>query len=207
MKTTWSVTMLLLTAALAAGPVRAGDEGLYGPVAPPDSAFVRVFNATPTSVENAAVGSEDFNDVLGYEASGFVFLPPGGYTLTVGSAKQQVTLRKNRYYTAVYEDGKIKMLDNDRYTNHLKALVIVYNLLDGIELSLRTADGKTAVIDKVAPNSYGTREVNPVRTQLALFKGQQRLAPVRQVAFERGKAFSLFVTGTPEMPVPTWVVN
>lgn len=197
----------LAAAALLATAAGADDGGLYGPVAPPDSAFIRVFNATPASVEDVHVGTEDLNDIAGYEASDFAFMPAGTYPLKVGTVNQPVTLQKNRFYTAVYQDGKVKVLENDRFTNHMKALIVVYNLLDGTELSLKTADGKTPVVDKVAPNTLSTREVNPVRTQLALYKGDQRLAPVKQVSLERGKAFSLFVTGTPEMPVPTWVVN
>ena len=207
MTTRRCVLLVLAAATLAAGSARAGDEGLYGPVAPPDSACVRVFNATAASVENVQVGSEDLNDILGYEASDFAFMPAGTYPLSVGTVKQPLTVQKNRYYTVVYQDGKVKVLDNARFTNHLKALIVVYNMLDGTEISLRTADGKTPVVDKVASNAYGTREVNPVRIQLALYKGDQRFAPVKEVMLERGKAFSLFVTGTPDMPVPTWVTN
>lgn len=198
--------LALLAALLAVGTVGADDEGIYGPNAPPQSAFMRLFNATPHPLPGVRLGAEDIGEIAAYGASEFVFVPPGPYSLAVNGARQTFQLAPNRYYTAVLRDGKLHLLDNERYRNRLKALVIVYNLLDG-ELSLRTADGRTTVVEKVAPSKLGTREVNPVRTSLALFKGTERLADVKSVTFERGRAFSLFVAGTAEQPVPVWVVN
>jgi alginate O-acetyltransferase complex protein AlgF len=198
---------IFLLGLLASFAASGGDEALYGPAAPADSAFVRVFNASSASIEKASVGSETFNDILSFESSEFVFLPAGQYTLTVGTAKQPVTLAKNRFYTAVYENGKLKVLDNERYSNRMKALVMVYNMIEGAPVSLKTADGKTAVVENVAPNAMGSREVNPVKAQFALFSGDQRAASVKQINLERGKVFSLFVTGSASSPVPTWTVN
>lgn len=203
-----AITVILLGAALlAANAARAGDEALYGPAAPPGSAFIRIFNGGQHSLIDARVGPEDLNEVAPYEASEFTFLPPGSYDLTAGALKQKVTLQPNRFYTAAVIDGKVQLIDNDKFANRMKALVIVYNLTGDGELSLKTADGKTAVVENVPPSKSGQREVNAVRTQLALYKGAQRVAAVRQVAFERGRAFSLFVAGTPQAPVPVWVVN
>lgn len=194
-------------AVLATRAARAGDEGLYGPAAPPGSAFVRVFNGTAQSVIDARVGPEDFNEIAPFDASEFAFVPPGSYELTAGAVKQKITVQADRFYTAALLNGKVQLLDNERYGNRMKALVILYNLSGDSELSLKTADGKTAVVDKVAPNRSGQREVNAIRAQLALYKGDQRVAAVRQVNLERGRAFSLFVAGTAAQPVPVWVVN
>ena len=199
--------VLVGAALLAANAARAGDEGLYGPAAPPGSAFVRVFNGTPQSILDARVGPEDFNEVPPFDASEFTFLPPGSYDLTAGAVKQKVTLQADRYYTAAILNGKVQLLDNERFSNRMKALVIVYNLSSDAALSLKTADGRTAVVENVAPSKSGQREVNAVRTQLALYKGNERVAQVRQVNLERGRAFSLFVAGTAAQPVPVWVVN
>jgi alginate O-acetyltransferase complex protein AlgF len=199
--------VLMGAALLTLRAARAGDEGLYGPAAPPGSAFVRVFNGTSQSILDAKIGPEDFNEISPFDASEFTFLPPGNYTLSAGAVKQGVSLQADRFYTASIIGGKVQLIDNERYNNRMKALVIVYNLAGGGDLSLRTADGKTPVVDKVAPNSSGQREVNAIKAQLALFRGNDRVAPVRTVNLERGRAFSLFVAGTAEQPVPVWVVN
>jgi alginate O-acetyltransferase complex protein AlgF len=198
---------LVATALLAAAAARAGDEGIYGPDAPPDSAFLRVFNATPQPLEDVRLGAEDIGEVHAYQASEFVFVAPGTHTLSAGPLTRPVKLAADRYYTAVLQDGRFALLDNERYHNRLKALVIVYNLVDAGALSLRTGDGRAAVVDAVAPNAFGTREVNAVRTTLALYEGNRRVAPVPPVTLERGRAFSLFVAGSKQQPVPVWVVN
>lgn len=203
-----AAVLALVAAALVLAPAQAGDEALYGPTAPPNSAFIRVYNATEEQIPLATIASEKMTDVSPYEASEFEFLMPGSYTLTVGSLRQAVNLAPNRYYTAVLVPGnKLQLLDNARYTNRLKALVTVYNLIDGVDLSLKTADGRTAVVEKIGNNAHGSREVNPVRTNFALFRGDTRVASVRPVTLERGKAFDLFVTGSAEQPQAVWVVN
>jgi alginate O-acetyltransferase complex protein AlgF len=187
-------------------PVHAGDEGVYGPVAPPDSAFIRVFNATAQGELEGRIGDKVLSDIGAFGASDFVFLPAGKYTLTVGAVSQPVTLKPNRYYTAALEGKDLRLLDNDRYSNRLKALLIVYNLVDGSTMSLKTADGR-AVVENVAANSFGTREVNAVKVNLALFDGAKQVAEVKPMNLERGRAFSLFVAGSREQPVTAWVVN
>ena len=200
-KPLWSLLLLALL------PIaHAGDEGVYGPAAPRDAAFIRVFNATAQADLEARIGDKVLGEVPAFGASEFVFLPAGKYTLTAGGASQALALKPGRYYTAALRGGQFRLLDNDRYSNRLKALVIVYNLVDGTTLSLKTADGR-GVVENVAANSFGTREVNAVKVNLALFDGAKKVTDVKPMNLERGRAFSLFVAGNREQPVAAWVVN
>jgi len=160
MKTTTKLLSTLLTClliALALPPgAQAGDEGVYGAAAPPDAAFIRVFNATAQAEVEARIGDKVMTDIGAFGASEFVFLPAGKYTLTAGAVSQPVTLKQGKYYTAALEGKELRLLENERYANRLKALVIVYNLVDGSTLSLKTADGR-AVVENVAANSFGLR--------------------------------------------------
>lgn len=198
-------THLLFLLALAA-PARGGDEGVYGPAAPPDAAFIRVFNATAQAELQARIADKVLDDIPAFGASEFVFLPAGKYTLSAGPASEAVALKPGRYYTAAIEGKAFRVLENDRYNNRLKALVIVYNLVDGSTLSLKTADGRP-VIENVAANSSSSREVNAVKVNLALFDGARKVSDVKPMNLERGRAFSLFVAGDREQPVTTWIVN
>jgi alginate O-acetyltransferase complex protein AlgF len=198
--------LLFLLALALAAPARGGDEGVYGPAAPPDAAFIRVFNATAQGELQARIGDKVLDDIPAFGASDFVFLPAGKYTLAAGPASEAVTLKQGRYYTAALDGKNFRLIDNDRYSNRLKALVIVYNLVDGSTLSLKTADGR-AVVENVAANSFGTREVNAVKVNLALFDGARKVSDVKPMNLERGRAFSLFVAGSREQPVTSWAVN
>jgi alginate O-acetyltransferase complex protein AlgF len=199
------LSTLVVVAALHTG-ARADDEGVYGPAAPPDSAFLRVFNGTAQPEIDAHVADKTLDDITAYGASEFVFLPPGQYTLSAAGVNQPITLKSGRYYTAALDGKAFKLIDNDRYSNHLKALLIVYNLVDGSSMSVRTGDGRP-VVDKIAPSSFGSREVNAVKVNLALFDGGKKVTDVKPITLERGRVFSLFIAGNRDTPVAAWVTN
>ena len=196
---------------LPMGVNHAGDEALYGPDAPPGSAFVRLFNASSAADLDAKVGNEEISNIDSLDASEFVFVPSGSHSLSVGSVQKDVQLESGAYYTAVLnEDAQadgITVIKSEKYSNRLKALVILYNLTDASDLSLRTVDGSTSVIDPVASQSVGTREVNPARIQLAVYQGEKKVASAPTVSFARGKAFSLFAVGSADAPRLVWASN
>src|SRR5258708_2843412 len=115
----WVVSPFVLATVLLTS-ARAGDEGVYGPAAPPDSAFLRVFNGTAQPEVDAHVADKTLDDITAYGASEFVFLPPGQYTLSAGGVSQPITLKTGRYYTAALDGKAFKLIDNDKYSNHLK---------------------------------------------------------------------------------------
>lgn len=204
--TTMLAAGLLFAAAFASTVGAAGDEGVYGPTAPPGSAFLRVFNATPQGTLEASVADKAITDIPEYGASEFIFLPPGSHTLSVAGKSENLKLDKNRYYTAALMPDGIRLLDNEPFKNRLKSRVILYNLTDSAALSLRASDGRT-VIEPVAANGTGSREVNAVKVNLDLYDGDKKISTVRPVALERGKAFSLFATGSKSSPATVWAVN
>lgn len=199
------VAMMFMTSMVA----QAGDGGLYGPVAPPGSAFIRVFNASDTDELTAKVGNESIADIRAWGASDFIFLPAGTHSLSAGNTNDSVTLAAGRYYTAVAGSGPVKLLDNDNSGNRLKALLILYNLTGKSALSLRTQDGGTIVIPDVASKTSGKREVNPSKVQLAVYDGDKKIADAPPVSLARGQAFSLFVVGDASAATPrmAWAIN
>ena len=203
-----SMVLALAAVALVTSVVApAGDGGLYGPTAPPGSAFIRVFNASDADDLETRIGNETVSDVGAWKASDFIFLPAGTHQVNGGGASKSVSLSSDRYYTAVVGGGNVRLLDNDNTGSKLKALVILYNLTGAPGLSLRTHDGGTVVIPDVASDASGKREVNPAKVQLAVYKGDQKLGDVPPISFTRGQAFSLFVVGDGATPRMAWAIN
>jgi alginate O-acetyltransferase complex protein AlgF len=182
------------------------SAGLYPPAAPPGSAFIRVFNGTTQPKVSAQIGDKNVGDTPSLEASPYVFLAPGSYKAKIGSATADVPLQGSKCYTAALEQSGVHLFEQDCFNSQLKALVSVFNLVDG-SVSLKTADGSQAVVDEVAANKSGHREVNPVKANLALYSGATKLADAKPMTLERGKTFSLFVTGSASQPVLIWSVN
>lgn len=180
--------------------------GLYPPAAPPDSAFVRVFNATAGGKLQAQIGDKSLSAAAA-EASDYAFLAPGQYPARAGGAATTVSLEGKHCYTAAAKADGLHLIDQDCFSSQLKSLVSVYNLIDGATLTVKAGDNGPAVVAGIASNSAGHREVNPVKAALAVFNGTTKLGDAKPVTLERGKVYSLFVTGSASSPVLTWVIN
>ncbi|MDT4884241.1 Alginate O-acetyl transferase AlgF [compost metagenome] len=72
-------------------------------------------------------------------------------------------------------------------------------------MSLKTADGKAAVVEAVGPDGNGQREVNPVKVNLALFDGDKKISDLKPVTLARGEVVCLYVTGSGNQLSPVWV--
>jgi len=192
-------------AAMLLGSAGLATAGLYPPAAPPGSAFIRVFNASNQPKVTAQVGSKSLGDVSAMEASSYTFLPPGQYPVKIGDASDNATLQGSHCYTAaIGADSKVRQFDQQCFNSQLKALVEIYNMIDGTTLSLKTTDGAT-VVDSVAANAAGQREVNPIKANLVVYDGSNKLADAKPVTLTRGGTYSLFVMGTRSSPVLIWV--
>ncbi|UVE16870.1 alginate O-acetyltransferase AlgF [Pseudomonas sp. LS44] len=180
------------------------DAALYGPSAPKGSTFVRLYNASNQEV-SANVGNTKLDDVGPLASSDFSFMPGGSYSAQVGGQTVPVQLDSGRYYTLVsLPAGQPRLVEEKPYTNKQKALLRVQNL-SNTPLSLKTADGKTAVVDNVAPQGSGDREINPVKVNLALYDGDKKVSDLKPVTLERGEVVCLYVTGSTGKLAPVWV--
>lgn len=152
-----------------------GDAALYGPTAPKGSSFVRIYNASNQEV-SATVGSTNLSDVAPLASSDFSFMPGGDYTAKVGSQSVPVKLAADHYYTLVNNaSGQPQLIEEPPFKNKQKSLVRVQNLSDKA-LTLKTADGKTDVVQSVAAKGRGEREINPVKVSFALYEGEKKSA-------------------------------
>ena len=202
------VLWLLGLAALASISPRlqAGDDALNGPEAPPGSAFVRIFNATPASITGGSIGGEPVETLDQYEASSYTFLPAGEHSISTGAESVTESLEAGRYYTATLDSGGLSLHALETPEDDLKALVVFYNLTGNDALQLKTADG-SATIAEASGGDFATREVNPLRVSMAVYAGDQMLADTDPVNLARGRAFSLFVTPGRGQPRLTWVID
>ena len=206
-----SKTNLLKTCVLAASlgfvslsAFAGGDAALYGPTAPKGSTFVRVYNASSSEI-SASVGNTSLNEIGPLASSDFGFMPQGDYTAKVGSQSLPVKLASDHYYTIVNNTaGAPQLVEEPPFKNKQKSLVRVQNLSDK-PLTLKTADGKTAVVEAVKAKGSGEREINPVKVSLALYEGDKKVSDVKPVALERGEAAVLYVTGSGSSLSPVWV--
>ena len=200
----WISSVCAIALAATALHTQANEAALYAPIAPKGSAFVRAYNAGNSDV-NVSVGNTDLNDVPPLASSDFSFLPAGNYSARIGSDTLSVKLDADSYYTLVNQAGeKPQLVEEAPFANKRKAMLRVQNLSDS-KLSLKTADGKAVVVDEVAPDAHGEREVNPVKVSLALYQGDKKISDLKPVALARGELVCLYVTGSGNKLSPVWV--
>lgn len=193
--------LALLCALLATEPAVAQ---LYAAAAPANSAFVRVYNNTANAGLPVQIGSAAQPALMAYSAGDYQFLPPGEVVVRAGSHQKTLTLVANHYYTAVVSREGLAPYELSGVLNRLKAMVAIFNLMPETTLSLKTADGKATVFDGVAPGLAAQREINPLKLTLAVFDKATLLGAAPPVALDRGKVFSLFVSGSAASPVMVW---
>lgn len=185
---------------------QAGEDALYAADAPDGATFIRVVNADVSgNIPQATIGGKAIKDVEPLAASPYIHLPAGTYQLEVGEQAAPVTMEKDRFYTAVVLDsGELEILTDKTFENPRKALISFYNLTESGGISLKTADGKVAVIEPVESLAVANREINAVKVALAAFDSGNALASTSPVNLQRGTVFSFFmidVGGSPRLVV------
>ncbi len=184
----WLVLLAFVVVAFGAGQSRAQDEGLYDPVAPEGSAFVRLINAgTADQAAKPEIRGKAYNEVGHNKAGAYVPVKEGQADIAVGAAKASETLESGAYYTAVLKGETLTVLKDEALKDQSKAIIGFYNLT-GKKLSLKTADGKIEVVPAVEPGKAGYREINPLAVQLAVFDGDTKTADVPNVELKRNAA-------------------
>ncbi len=198
--------LALATLLLTTLNVKASEEALYGPKAPPGSAFIRIFNSSQAAMLTASIGSKSLTAKGVYSASKYQFLPAGEYTLNIKQSQQPLVLEADHYYTAfLNKSGAISTIEGQAFSQRKKALIAFYNLTD-IPLTLKTDNGKGTVIKGVEPNNSGFREVNAVKISLAVFNAQKKIVSASPIALKRGEIFNLFAVSQPNTnPSLVWV--
>jgi alginate O-acetyltransferase complex protein AlgF len=151
------------------------------------------------------VGDKVIKEVSPLEASPYIYLSEGNYQVDVAGQKTSVNMKKNEFYTVVVLDsGEMKVMKDVAFDNPRKALLSFYNLTSNSGVTLKTSDGKVAVIDAVGSLDVANREINAVSIALGAFQSNKALATTSEVNLQRGKVFSVFaidVGGEPRLVV------
>lgn len=187
-----SVFAIGAAARAAGGP----DEGLYAPVPPEGSAFVRFAQADPAIKEDVKpqAGGKTYDGREFASVSAYYVVPGGKVPLAFGTAKEERDLLAGKFYTVVLLSGnQIGLIEDKAADNRAKALIQLYNLSGKPDLSLKTSDGKVEVVPATPAGNSGSREINAVKVSLALHgAGASGSEPVGDVTLERGKALGIF---------------
>mgnify|MGYP001949736737 CR=1 FL=1 len=146
-------------------PTFANEDALYDAPLPGDAAFVRFVGTAPGMV----FGTDMPADL--------------GEDYAVMSADTADGLEAGQY-VSVLADGTV-VLEAPR-DGAAKVLIQLLNLGD-VDVALKLADGSVEAIAPVAPNTVGSRAVNPVKVPVAVFAGDMALGDPIELVLQRGQ--------------------
>ena len=183
---------LLLVANVSVCQAKDGNAALYDATAPADSAFIRVLNNTPETVDISLSSKEDKLAVASYELGDYLFLAEGQSKLDVGGVEQMLDLGKSQVITFVH-DGKSLIPLKDEYFDSLKKAQVSFYNLTSRALALKTSNGKHAIVGALEPNDSGHRQINEVKMAFAVFDQTQLLAEYEKTFLKKGRSYSYVV--------------
>jgi alginate O-acetyltransferase complex protein AlgF len=183
---------LASTGLLSTGPLSAVAQGLYDPEPPANSAFVRVINAGTAELK-AGIDAVAYGAVAGQNASAYRVIPQGAHKLAAGAANKEVNVLAKRFYSVIVNGSDVTVLEDPANPGQTKAGLAIYNLSKISSIALKTDDGKTTVIDGVAPGTVKSQAVNAIKVGLAAFNGTSKIAAFPAVQLERGSTYSTIV--------------
>ena len=195
----------LLAAVLMLGTTtlaRAGEGALYDPAPPAGSAYLRVLNVGDAPAE-VGIGGKPFASAAAGAASAYIVTPQGSKALEFKGRSETVSLEAGKFYSYVLGAAP-KLITDPPLQSRAKAMVRLYNLTDRPELSLKTADGKVALVENVPTSQAADRLVNGAKLSLGVYAGDERLAATPDVLIQRGAAYSVLAFGSGKTKI-AWV--
>ncbi|MEM6428808.1 MAG: alginate O-acetyltransferase AlgF [Deinococcota bacterium] len=180
----------------------AQDEALYPDPPPANAAFVRFVDAGAVSNEPSEVTLADI--VYSLEPLSVTPYRP----IIQGEASWQalgsvgsLNVIAQGFYTVVLtnsENGVSALLIEDiLHDNRARTLLMLYNLTDLPELSLKTADAAVDIVVAVMPNTVSGIQVNPIAVDIGVFEGASTtpIAVFESLTLAQGAVYSTFVVG------------
>jgi len=192
--------LLIALAGLAIGSAAAhaaGDEALYDPAPPPNSAFVRVIDARGQGNMQVSIGQSAVT-VPASGVSPYIVVPQGEQDVALSTQSSKVNLAAGKYYTvALFLEGATQptLLEDQILTNPAKSGVYVYNFSDAPSVKLYAPQPKVAVVENLQPGKSAFKSVNAVTVQLALMDGDKTLSDFGQINLKRRAGLTFVVFG------------
>lgn len=186
------------------------DAGLYDAPIPPNSAFVRMIDASDSSEPVASVNGTEVS-IPASGLSPYIVVPAGKQTIAFSGTSAELDLKSTSLSTVVLGAGSgtaPQTFTDAAVTSPARAGLYFYNLSSETVSLTATIKGKSAPIFKdVAPGKAEFREVNAFDVSLAVTKdGQAIKALETPVSLKRKGGVSVIYFGV-KQGVPSLIAE
>ncbi len=181
---------------LSALPVVGQSQtGVYGPAAPENAGFVRVFNGDPSRGEAAElpVGPRRFGPIALGEVTAYRPIRGGVFLLRSGGGEAELIVRPDAYTTVLLGSEEITVISDERHEDPARAQLVLYNGADAGGVDLVVLPDGAPVFRDVPAGASRARAVNAVTVQLGLRAEDGAAVDLGPLDLTRGDSFGVFV--------------
>lgn len=176
----------------------ASAQGLYGPEAPADVAYLRLINASGDAVTMSVDGSE-WQPLRFAEVSNYRPLEPGEHRVELAGREIVVSAAPEAFLTVVALKERALLLEDTPLRDISRGMLTLYNLTGDGALSLRTDQG-AEVLTAVPPESAASVAISEAEVGLEVHRNGKRLAALETRLYTRGEAHAVIVLPTGSQP-------
>ncbi len=199
------LVVALVAMAEAVRPAFAQD-GLYGPGAEPDAAWIRAVNARDPGglgmrLNDGPLLSVAFGDATAYRA-----VEPGSVPVDLGGVRLEVDMPGGAFFTVVATGADPLVIEDEALIDVSRGLLGLMNLTDRPALTLATDDG-TPVVEDVPPGAHRAVAVAQAEVGLRVEDDAGELGTVEPRLLERGVAHAVLVVDGPDGPLVRLVAS
>ncbi|MGZ9097916.1 MAG: alginate O-acetyltransferase AlgF [Micavibrio sp.] len=177
------------------------DTGLYDPIPPEGSAFIRFVSLDDADgSKEAKVNNKSLEYIRFKDISSYFVTPEGPLETKIGRVEKDFDVKAGNFYTVVLSKNQdLQIYQDEKNNNQAKAQIIYYNFSSNNNLSLKTNDGKVEIVPAVASGKQGAQQINPVKVSLAVYDGDKMVKDLGAVSLERGHSYSVVTFPNNEM--------
>ena len=146
----------------------AADEGLYDPVAPKGSSFIRHISS-----------DEAFP-----------------YHIADKAEQKDRKLEDGKFYSVVKSSDGEAQIEDKPPQSRAKAVISLYNFFSENNLSLKTSDGKIAITEPAGYGEAQFRDINGTKVAIGVFEGEKKIHDIGEKSLQRGAGYTVFVSKT-----------
>lgn len=169
------------------------DEGLYDPVPPEGSAFVRFVNLSNKEVL-PRINNKKYDLLKKSDVSAYFVSPEGKTEFSLGEIEEKKDIVSGNFYTVIYQDN-LSLLQDRANKNRSKATVAFYNFSSYSIVTLKARSGSVDVLTDVEENKTQSRDMNAVKIDFSLYADDQKILDLEDEVIERGNHYSIIYDG------------
>lgn len=170
-----------------------GDDALYDPAPPADSAFVRVVYAGGGAIE-PSLGGSSLGAMSDAAIGDYVIIPGGDHALSLGGSEETLNIGTGNYYSILVKGGEAELHEDTVLENPSKAQIRFYNLSDATA-ALHAPAHKIDIFKEIAPMSGTDRAINAVALTLEAKIGNTVAGSFEKLDLVRREGVSVLVAG------------